>query len=120
MRGRQIRNRHHWTGIDRCRHLKAARPATPDGAVVGANPQRVRTLAALIAQLRQLSRRDDVVLVGTERHTVQREVPATATGVPYVIQGSRVTEWVAIGEQARPGIALTMRGREVRNRHHWT
>src|SRR6185312_16164556 len=110
---REVQHRLPRTVFDGGGHRETVRPGAPRRAVVGTDPQRIRPRTALIAQLRKLRRRDDVILVGAQRHTVQHEMSAAGALIPHVVFGGRATEWIAVREEARRGIALTMDCREV-------
>ena len=117
MRGRQIRNRHHRTGIDRCRHLKAVRPGAPLRAVVGPYPQRIRARAGLVGNLRKLRRRHVDFLVVPLHHAIDKEVSASRTGIPERVLSDRVPGRNFRYEQSRRWQALPVHERKVRRDH---
>src|SRR6202040_113294 len=93
---------------------EALRPAPPDGPVICAHPYSVGTGADLIRKLSQLRRRYDVVLVCSERRSIQNEMSAPASGVPEVILGRRAAERIAVAEQRGRGEVLVGKRLDLR------
>jgi len=89
------------------------RPRAPLRAVIGAHPEGVGAVAALIGSLRELRGRDVNVPVGRLCYAIDEEVSATAAGVPEIILGDRVAVRVSIHHERKSATQLSASGLQV-------